>query len=116
MGTVEAVLLTTTGRTSGAERTTPLTVVPDGDRLILIASNGGAPKHPDWYLNLSANPRVRIQRGATVRAMRARTAQPHERQALWDRAVAVYSGYAGYQRKTEREIPVVVCEPDPDAG
>ncbi len=113
MGSAEAVLLTTTGRRSGAARTTPLTVVPDGDRFILIASNGGSPTHPDWYLNLTADPRVRIQRGATVQTMRARTAQPQERQALWDRAVAVYSGYAGYQRKTEREIPVVICEPDP---
>jgi len=113
MGSAEAILLTTTGRKSGAERTTPLTVVPDGERLILIASNGGAQKHPDWYLNLTANPEVRIQRGAAVQTMRARTAGPAERQALWDRAVSIYSGYAGYQRKTEREIPVVVCEPVP---
>jgi len=113
MGSAEAILLTTTGRKSGAQRTTPLTVVPDGKRLILIASNGGAQKHPDWYLNLTANPEVRIQRGAAVQTMRARTAGPAERQALWDRAVSIYSGYAGYQRKTEREIPVVVCEPVP---
>jgi deazaflavin-dependent oxidoreductase (nitroreductase family) len=111
LGTAEAVLLTTTGRRSGALRTTPLTVVVDGERLILIASNGGAQKHPDWYLNLVANPDVVVQRQGTRMHLRARTAGPDERDALWHKAVEVYGGYAGYQRKTEREIPVVVCEP-----
>jgi deazaflavin-dependent oxidoreductase (nitroreductase family) len=111
MGAAEAVLLTTTGRKSGAARTTPLTVVPDGDRLVLIASNGGAQKHPDWYLNLLSDPSVTIQRGGTVTAMRARTAGPEERATLWAKAVSIYGGYAQYQTKTEREIPVVICEP-----
>ena len=117
MGAAEAVLLTTTGRKSGARRTTPLTVVPVGDKVVLIASNGGATKHPDWYLNLTADPNVTIQRGATVTPMVARTAGPEERAELWQRAVSVYRGYAGYQEKTDREIPVVVCEPvDVQAG
>ena len=113
MGSVEAVLLTTVGRKSGTPRVTPLTVVPDGDRLILIASNGGAQKHPDWYLNLTADPDVVVQRQSKVLQMRARTAGPDERAALWPKAVAIYGGYAGYQRKTDREIPVVICEPRP---
>ena len=109
--TVEAVLLTTTGRVSGVPRTTPLTVVVDGSRLVLIASNGGASKHPDWYLNLVADPDVAIQRQSTTVRMRARTALGQEREALWHLAVSVYGGYAAYQRRTQRQIPVVVCEP-----
>lgn len=111
MGGVEAVLLVTTGRKSGVRRTTPLAVVPDGDRFVLIASNGGADTHPDWYHNLVADPRVQLQYGDTVREMRARVAGPDERPALWERAVAINPGFAGYQRKTDREIPVVICEP-----
>jgi deazaflavin-dependent oxidoreductase (nitroreductase family) len=111
MGKAEAVLLTTTGRKSGALRTTPLTVVVDGERLILIASNGGAQKHPDWYLNLVDSPDVVVQRQDQTLHLRARTAGHEERDTLWRKAVAVYGGYAGYQRKTEREIPVVICEP-----
>jgi deazaflavin-dependent oxidoreductase (nitroreductase family) len=107
----EAVLLTTKGRKSGRERVTPLTITPDGDRIILIASNGGAPRHPDWYLNLQANPEVDVQRGAARLKMRARTAGPDERPALWAKAVATYRGYDDYQRRAPREIPVVVLEP-----
>jgi deazaflavin-dependent oxidoreductase (nitroreductase family) len=113
MGSAEAVLLTTTGRRSGAPRVTPLTVVPDGDRLILIASNGGAQKHPDWYFNLTADPDVVVQRQNEVLQMRARTAGPDERAVLWPKAVAIYGGYTGYQHRTDREIPVVICEPRP---
>jgi F420H(2)-dependent quinone reductase len=111
LGKVENVILTTTGRKSGQPRSTPLTVTVDGDRLILIASNGGAQKHPDWYVNLSVEPKVSVQRGKAHVAMLARTATAEERPALWERAVATYKGYAGYQTKTEREIPVVICEP-----
>lgn len=110
-GRAENVLLTTTGRTSGAERTTPLTATIDGDRVVLVASNGGAPRHPDWYLNLCADPAVRVQRGGTTTAMTARTATDEERAELWPRVVATYKGYEGYQRKTSREIPLVICEP-----
>jgi deazaflavin-dependent oxidoreductase (nitroreductase family) len=111
LGKAEAVLLTTTGRRSGALRTTPLTVVVDGPRLILIASNGGAQKHPDWYLNLLANPDVVVQRQGEILHLLARTAGPDERDTLWRKAVDIYGGYAEYQRRTERQIPVVVCEP-----
>ena len=111
LGSVENVLLTTTGRRTGRTRTTPLGVLPDGDRLVLVASNGGAPRHPDWYLNLSANPEVTVRRGSTVLRMRARTATPQERDILWPRVVARYAGYARYQRHATREIPLVICEP-----
>jgi deazaflavin-dependent oxidoreductase (nitroreductase family) len=107
----EAVLLSTKGRKSGRQRVTPLTVTPDGDRLILIASNGGARRHPDWYLNLQAEPVVDVQRGAVRSKMRARTAGADERPALWAQAVATYRGYEDYQRRAPREIPVVVLEP-----
>ena len=110
-GKAENILLTTTGRKSGKARTTPLTVTVDGDRLILVASNGGAPKHPDWYLNLTAHPDVTVQRGGRQLHLRARTATPDERPALWAKVVGTYKGYDGYQKKTDREIPLVVCEP-----
>lgn len=110
LGRVEQVLLTTTGRRTGARRTTPLAVLVDGDRLVLIASNAGSPGHPDWYLNLSANPDVVVERGRERLRLRAHTATPQERAILWPRAVALYGGYARYQRRTAREIPVVVCE------
>lgn len=108
---IELVLLTTIGRRSGAERVTPLAAVPWGENLLLVASNGGAARHPDWYLNLSAEPRVRVQRGPEVRPMIARTAQGAEREALWQKAIEVNAAFAGYQHKTDRELPVVVCEP-----
>ncbi len=111
LGRVESVLLTTTGRRSGRSRTTPLTTLVEGERLYLVASNGGAQRHPDWYLNLCADPRVVVQRGATRTEMTARTASEPEREQLWPRMVQVYRGYAGYQKRTERTIPVVVCEP-----
>ena len=107
----ESVLLTTTGRKSGSPRVTPLIATPDDDRLLLVASNGGAVKHPDWYLNLVDHPGVEVQRGAARHPMRARTAETGERTELWPRVVATYKGYDGYQRKTEREIPLVVLEP-----
>jgi len=110
-GHTEFVLLTTTGRKSGTTRATPLNVTVDGDRLILVASNGGAPTHPDWYLNLRDQPRIGVQRGASRLDMIARTASPEERAALWDKVVASWKGYEGYQAKTTREIPLVVCEP-----
>ena len=113
LGKVEAVLLTTTGRKTGRTRTTPLTAVPDGDRIVLLASNGGAPRHPDWYLNLTANPEVVIQRGPHRLTMLARTATPRERPALWASAVAIYGSYDSYQGKADREIPVIICEPSP---
>lgn len=111
LGRVENILLTTTGRKSGQPRTTPLTITTEGDRIVLVASAGGAEKHPDWYQNLSVNPIVTVQRGKQKTEMRARTATPEERTELWPKVVATYKGYSSYQQKTARLIPLVICEP-----
>jgi deazaflavin-dependent oxidoreductase (nitroreductase family) len=106
------VELHTTGRQSGTRRSTVLTTpVVEGDRLVLVASKGGAAVHPDWYRNLLANPDVEITRGSMTTAMRARTATPSEKAELWPRIVSAYGGYANYQQITDRDIPVVLCEP-----
>ncbi len=104
-------LLTTTGRKSGAMRTAPLIYLDDGARIVLVASLGGMPKHPVWYLNLAANPEVSFRTKLGEQRYRARTASKHEKTALWPRLVALYPDYAGYQLRTDREIPVVVLEP-----
>lgn len=114
---MEQVLLTTTGRSTGVPRTTPLSAFPvdqgsgAGGGVVLVASDGGRPRHPQWYRNLCAQPEVVVQRGTRALAMRARTATPTERDRLWPRIVAAYGGYAHYQARTEREIPLVICEP-----
>jgi deazaflavin-dependent oxidoreductase (nitroreductase family) len=105
------LLLTTTGRRTRRPRTWPLTYLLNGDRLIVIASNGGQPNHPAWYLNLRATPQVSVQLGDRVRAMVAQTAEGDERARLWSRVVEEYPAYAEYQRKTDRQIPVVVLNP-----
>ena len=79
--------------------------------MVLVASKGGHSDHPDWYRNLTADPRVEITRDGDTTPMVARTATPEERAELWPRIVASYKGYEGYQRNTDREIPVVICEP-----
>ena len=111
-GTMPAVELHTVGRTSGQRRSTMLTApVHDGDTYVLVASKGGDDRHPFWYQNLVANPEVEITvRGRTV-SMTARTATFAEKAELWPRIVAAYRGYAAYQTKTSRDIPVVICEP-----
>ena len=107
------VELTTTGRKSGQKRTSMLTSpVQDGDTVVLVASWGGDDRHPQWYLNLQADPDVEIRfRGGDVQRMRARTATAEERAELWPRITKRYGGYAQYQKNTEREIPVVLLEP-----
>jgi F420H(2)-dependent quinone reductase len=105
------LLLTTTGRRTGRPRTWPLTYLPEGERLIVIASNGGQPNHPAWYLNLRANPHVYVQLRDRTQAMIAQEAQGDERAQLWSRVVREYPAYEGYQRKTDREIPVVILRP-----
>jgi deazaflavin-dependent oxidoreductase (nitroreductase family) len=105
------LLLTTTGRKSGKRRTTPLLYLTEGDDLLLAASNGGNDWHPDWYLNLVKHPEAEVQIGRAKKRVLARTAASQERQRLWSRFVDTYSGYAGYERATEREIPVVVLRP-----
>jgi deazaflavin-dependent oxidoreductase (nitroreductase family) len=104
------LLLTTTGRTSGAERTTPLIYRADGDRWVVVASKGGSPEHPGWYKNLQADPEATIQVKRDVIQVRARTASGEERARLWELMSEVWPAYRDYQRRTEREIPVVVLE------
>jgi deazaflavin-dependent oxidoreductase (nitroreductase family) len=105
------LLLATRGRNSGRTRTTPLTYLADGDRLVLVASNGGDSRHPDWYRNLCAEPVVSVTVGTSARAMTARKASPAEKERLWPMVVARYSGYDRYQRRTTRDIPLVILEP-----
>lgn len=104
-------LLTTTGRKSGQRHTTPLIYLDDGARVVLVASQGGSTKHPLWYLNLAANPSVSFQKPrAADRPMRAHTASPTEKKDYWPRLVAIYGDYDDYQKRTDRDIPVVVLE------
>jgi deazaflavin-dependent oxidoreductase (nitroreductase family) len=106
------VELITTGRRSGKQRATMLTVpIVEGDRLVLVASFGGDDRHPAWYLNLRANPEVRVRMAGSPRTMIARTATEEERAELWPRITSAYGGYARYQERTERRIPVVILEP-----
>ncbi|HEY9524581.1 MAG TPA: nitroreductase family deazaflavin-dependent oxidoreductase [Thermopolyspora sp.] len=105
-----ALLLTTTGRRSGREYTNPLIYREHDGDYIVVASKAGAPVHPDWYLNLVANPEVTVQvRGDRFKA-RARTASPEERRELWAVMTRTWPDYDEYQKKTDREIPVVVLE------
>ena len=107
----KVLLLTTTGRTSGEQRTTPLIHGVDGDRWVIIASKGGAPDHPDWYLNLQADPEVTIQVEAEEIPALATTAEGDERARLWALAVDYNRLWGNYQRRAEREIPIVVLTP-----
>jgi deazaflavin-dependent oxidoreductase (nitroreductase family) len=109
---MQAVQLHTTGRKSGQRRTVWLTSpVHSEERIVLIASKGGDDRHPDWYHNLTADPDVEITEGDVTKPYRARTATPEEKAELWPQVVASYKGYAGYQKRTGRDIPVVICEP-----
>lgn len=111
-GSMPVVELHTIGRSSGERRSAMLTApVHENGRYVLVASKGGDPRHPSWYLNLVANPDVELTIGGRTLPMHARTATPDERADLWPRITREYRGYAGYQRKTTREIPVVICEP-----
>jgi len=106
------VLVTHRGARSGKERTTPLAYFTDGEDVILIASAGGAPKHPAWYLNLMANPEIELWAKGSGGRYRAREAEGAERERLWNLATDYYPGFAVYQeRAAERRIPVVVCSP-----
>ena len=102
------LLLTTTGRASGKPRTVPLLYLRDGDDLVVTASYGGLPEQPEWYRNVEAQPDVEVEIGRERRRLRARTATPEERSRLWPLLVGMYPSYESYQRKTTREIPVVI--------
>ena len=104
------LLLTTRGRKSGEQRTTPLIYEEDGDRYVIVASQGGAPTHPGWYRNLAKDPNVELQVRDEVFPARARTAEGEERERLWQVVNHQWPDYDSYQTKTEREIPVVVLE------
>ncbi|MBA3742919.1 nitroreductase family deazaflavin-dependent oxidoreductase [Sporichthya sp.] len=111
LGGMETLELHTIGRKSGQRRSTLLTTpIFDDRRVIVVASKGGHDEHPDWYKNLAANPDVEITLAGETRKMRARTAAPAEKAELWPQIVKVYSGYAGYQQRSDRDIPVVICE------
>jgi deazaflavin-dependent oxidoreductase (nitroreductase family) len=105
------LLLTTTGRKTGKRRTTPLLYAEDAGRYVIIASVGGAPKHPAWYLNLSGDANATIQVGSRKLEVHADTAPPDERARLWTLMTRLYPGYDDYQAKTSREIPVVTLTP-----
>jgi deazaflavin-dependent oxidoreductase (nitroreductase family) len=102
------LLLSTEGRSSGEQRTTPLIHRADGDRWVVVASKGGAPANPGWYENLRVNPDVTIQVRGDQIPVRASTAQGEERSRLWSLMTEVWPAYDDYQTRTEREIPVVV--------
>ena len=105
------LLLTVTGRKSGRERTTPLMYERDGDDLIVVASNGGMDWPPAWWLNLRASPTAVVQTGGERRAVRAEQAGPAERARLWSRWTQLHPGYAKYQQRTKRVIPIVKLHP-----
>ncbi|MDX6441354.1 MAG: hypothetical protein QOE43_1083 [Gaiellaceae bacterium] len=104
------LLLTTTGRKSGTERTMPLIFGEADGSQVLVASRGGAPEHPAWYLNLEANPEVGVQVKADKFRARARTAEGEERERLWKAMNEIWPHYDEYQTKTTRQIPVVVLD------
>ncbi|MGI8757054.1 MAG: nitroreductase/quinone reductase family protein [Acidimicrobiales bacterium] len=111
-GGMPAVELTTTGRKTGKKRATMLTApIAEDERVVLVASWGGDDRHPTWYLNLRDHPEVELTAKGTHRLMRARTASAEEKAELWPGIVGEFKGYAGYQEKTDRDIPVVILEP-----
>ena len=105
------LLLHTTGAKSGKERVNPVAALKDGDRYIIIASKGGAPSNPDWYYNLSANPRVEVEFGTERFAAEAHVASEPERSELYDKVASKYPGFRDYEEKTERVIPVITLTP-----
>ena len=109
-GLVPTLLLTTVGRKSGRELMLPLIFGQSGSDYVVVASKGGAPTHPAWYLNLEANPEVQVQVKADKFKAIAHTANAEERVALWPLMVEIYGPYADYQKKTDRQIPVVVLK------
>ena len=111
LGGMPVVMLTTTGRKSGKRRTTMLTTpIHDDKRIVLVASYGGDDRHPTWFLNLRDNPDVEVTMEGSTRKAHARVAPPEEKAELWPQVTATYKGYAQYQTKTSRDIPLVIIE------
>ncbi len=104
------LLLSTTGARSGERRTTPMMFMPDGDRLIVFASNAGAPAHPAWYYNLVAHPQVTVEIGNETFDAFAVVTEGAERNRIWSKTVELYPFFADHQAKTTRQIPVVALE------
>lgn len=105
------IVLTTTGRRSGQPRATPLTAIEHEGHTYVVASKGGDERHPAWYLNLVARPEVTVERQGQTTPMTARVLDPDERAAMWPVVTRTYKGYADYQQKTDREIPIIELFP-----
>lgn len=105
------LLLDHVGRKSGKKRTSPVLYMEDGSDLVIVASRGGSDAMPAWWFNLKANPTTTVQVGRDRRKVTARQASPEEKQRLWPRLVEMYSDYAVYQQRTDREIPVIILAP-----
>jgi F420H(2)-dependent quinone reductase len=105
------LLLTTTGRKSGKSRTVPLGYLGDGSAYVIIASNAGLPRHPAWFLNLESHPEATIQVKKRQMQVKAETAKAEKRRELWARLMEVAPGYANYEKRTSREIPMVILHP-----
>ena len=105
------LLLHHTGRKSGQDRVSPLLYLDDGDDLVVVGSKGGSHKHPAWFLNLREMPETTVEVGGENRRVKVRVASAQEREKLWPRLVDLYSDYANYQERTEREIPLVILSP-----
>lgn len=111
---IPILLLHHKGAKTGAERVNPLAYRRDGDNYVIFASKGGAPTNPDWYHNIRANPDVEIEVGTAAAQARARVAESDERDRLWELQKKEFPGFAHYEAKTDRQIPVVVLEPVSD--
>lgn len=107
----DMLLLTTTGRVTGRAHTIPLLYLESDSGFVVFASWGGRDHHPEWYRNLVVDPAAEVRIGDTTREVRARTLEGSERSEWWQRAMDAYAGYADYQRRTDRSIPVVLLEP-----
>jgi deazaflavin-dependent oxidoreductase (nitroreductase family) len=107
---ITTLLLTTTGRKTGRQHRTALIYREDGDNYVIVASKGGAPRHPAWFLNLQAHPEVGVQVKDETFTAKAQVASGAERDRLWQRMVEIFPDYEDYRRKTDREIPVIVLE------
>lgn len=116
IGGYPIMLLTATGRKSGVKRTIPLIHVPHGDNELLVASQGGMSTSPNWYFNIVAHPEVEIYHAGVSRTMIARQVSDEEKASLWPHLCSVYPDYDEYQRRTDRNIPVFVCEEAPAAN
>jgi len=114
--TLPVLLLTTTGRTSGKPRTVPVAYLRDGSTNVIIASYAGLPRHPAWFLNLESHPEATIQLKKRQMQVKAETANQEKKRELWARLMEVAPGYADYQKRTSRDIPIVILHPIDERG